>query len=86
MEFVDAPDGTRFVFAAMVEKVRNHVDRRGNDMAFVAISDTSYMIDSCVIFSRQYRNCRNLLKEENVVQVTGYKQGNSFILNKVEIL
>ena len=86
MEFVDAPDGSRFIFAAMVEKVKKHVDKNGNDMAFVAISDSSYMIDSCVIFSRQYGRCRHSLREENVVQVTGYKQGNSFILNKVENL
>ncbi len=86
IEFVDAPDGSRFIFASMVEKVRKHTDRNGNEMAFVAISDSSYMVDSCVIFSRQYGRFSDLLKEENVVRVTGYKQGNSFILNKVEKL
>jgi DNA polymerase-3 subunit alpha len=86
IEFVDAPDGSRFIFASMIEKVRKHVDKNGNDMAFVAISDSSYMVDSCVIFSRQYGRFHNLLKEENVVRVIGYKQGNSFILNKIERL
>ena len=52
-------------------------------MAFIAVSDSSYMIENCVIFASTYKNFGHLIEEGNVVMMSGKKSGNSFLINKV---
>ena len=57
-------------------------------MCFVSAVDTTGALDDIVIFSEAFEKYQNLLKENNLVMVNGYKDKNkgSLIINSLSQL
>jgi DNA polymerase-3 subunit alpha len=86
IEFPDAQNNQRMVFLAEIESVRDHKDKNGNNMAFVKLGDSSYSIDSCVMFSSTYKKFGALLVEGNCVIVVGRKNDGSYLIDSVKVI
>ena len=56
-------------------------------MAFISLSDSYGMIDSVIFFPEAYKQCRNILFDNNVIIVKGKKSknGDSLIVEKAFI-
>jgi DNA polymerase-3 subunit alpha len=59
----------------------------GSEMAFVSLSDSYGLIDSVIFFPEAYKECRNILFDNNVIIVKGKKSknGDSLIVEKAFI-
>jgi DNA polymerase III subunit alpha len=59
----------------------------GSEMAFISLSDSYGMIDSVIFFPEAYKQCRNILFDNNVIIVKGKKSknGDSLIVEKAFI-
>ncbi|CQR48120.1 DNA polymerase III subunit alpha [Paraliobacillus sp. PM-2] len=55
---------------AVVQKIKVIRTKRGDQMAFLTISDETYELDA-VIFPDQFRQVRRWLKEESFIDITG---------------
>jgi DNA polymerase-3 subunit alpha len=72
--------------AVQVNTVREHKTKKGENMAFLSIEDSSATIDSVVVFPEAYNQYRNVLYEGNTVIITGKpssKNDGSLIVEKV---
>lgn len=71
-EIENSPDGTRVAVAGEVTGVKEHIDTKGNTMAFV---DLSYGANTynCKIFSYMYVEFDELLKSRRPLMITGVK-------------
>lgn len=70
----------------VIEKVRKIKDRNHNEMCFLTVSDSSYMIDSVVVFSSTFNKIGWIIEEGKPVLITGKKDRDSFIVRKIEHL
>lgn len=83
-DFLRLRNGTRVNLGVLIEEVSRKDDRRGQPMAFLKISDDSYMLDSVVVFSSVYQKCGWILEEGKVLLVSGKKQDASLLVDNIE--
>ena len=69
------------VLKVRVDSVKSWIDKNGNEMAFVEISDASSTLKA-TIFSEGWQKFRHLLNEGSLIFVGG-KQMKSFIIERV---
>lgn len=86
IEFVDAKEGRQFRFLCIVEKVREHIDKNKNKMAFVTAGDATYCLDNIVVFARTFKEYGAALSPDKVVVMFGRKNNSSFIVEEVSYL
>lgn len=77
------------MIAGKIEKVETIIDKNGNKMAFVDISN-QYGMDNLLVFSNIWNNkninTKEKLQEGNLVQINGERSGDKFIVWNVEEL
>lgn len=71
----------RYRIIAMIERVKRHKTKKGDQMAFLEISDASGRLD-VVIFPRLYENTSHLLEKGALILIRGQmKEERSMIVN-----
>lgn len=65
-----SPD-MRFEIAVCIDKIKEHITKKGAPMAFVTARDNTYQMDNIVIFPRIFEECKNLLEAGNVIKISG---------------
>ena len=76
------PDGSGMIFPAYVSKIKKHVDKNDNEMAFLDITDGSFEA-SLTIFARQWARAKNLIVAGNCFVFKGTKnRGDNFLLSR----
>lgn len=83
-QFANQPDGECWS-GGTITKISQIIDKNGNDMAFVTIENKTDIIE-CIIFSYAFAKCKPLLLQNNIVKVTGIKEGSKIKVNKMELL
>ena len=63
-------DGQQVVVAGMVQRVRRHVTKKGDDMAFVTLEDLDGTCD-VVVFPRVWDSTKHLWQPEQILVVAG---------------
>jgi len=79
-------EGAKGNIGVVIDKIREIKDKNGNRMAFLTVSDETYMLDSVVVFASTYNNTAWILEEGRPVIIGGKKNKNSFIANKIDHL
>lgn len=70
----------------VIEGIKKFKDKNGNWMAFLTVSDETYMSESFVIFSKQFLNVGWIIEEGKPVLISGRKDKESFIVNNIDHL
>lgn len=73
--------------AVEIERIKVIKTKKGDEMAFLTIEDTSGSLDSTVVFPDTWEQYKNLLIESNTVLLMGeiqQKDRGSFIVNQVK--
>jgi len=81
--FKEYVEGDSVITAGSVVKVKKHRDRKGNMMGFSAI-DTQFGVVELVIFAREFKKFSHLLEGENMILVTGTKEGGKILVDKMK--
>lgn len=84
--FVKLRDKTKCTLGVIIDGVRKIQDKNGNMMAFLQVSDNTYMLDGMVVFSRQFTKLGWIIEEGKPVAITGRKDGESFLVDAIEHL
>jgi DNA polymerase III subunit alpha len=79
-------EGAKGSIGVVIDKIREIKDKNGNRMAFLTVSDETYMLDSVVVFASTYNKVAWILEEGRPVIISGRKNRNSFIANKIDHL
>lgn len=74
--------GTMFA-TCILHDVKEITDRNGNKMCFVTL-ETKYDIIKGVIFSRTYKQCKELIHENSMIKIYGKKDKGSLLINNLE--
>ncbi len=67
-------DGKTIRACGVITEMRTKTDKSGGKMAFFRLDDFSGSCD-CIVFSKNFKNISPVIKEENVVFVTGKVKG-----------
>lgn len=70
----------------VIEGVKKFKDKNGNWMAFLTLSDETYMMDTAVVFAKAYQQNGWIIEEGKPVLINGRKEKDSFFVNKIEHL
>jgi DNA polymerase III alpha subunit len=70
----------------VLESIKKLKDKNGNWMAFLTVSDETYMSEGFVIFSKQFQDNAWILEEGKPVLISGRKDNTSFIVHRIEHL
>lgn len=73
-------EGTPGAMGVVIEKVRTIKDKRGQWMAFLSVSDETYMLDNVVVFGSRYLSIGWIIEEGRPVLITGKKNKGSFVV------
>lgn len=85
--FLKIPDKTKCTVGVIVDKIKHNTDRNGGHMAFLEASDHTYMMDGVVVFASKFEQFKRFLEEEGrPLAITGRKDGESFLVDKIEDL
>ncbi|NLF00077.1 MAG: hypothetical protein GX601_03780, partial [Anaerolineales bacterium] len=66
----EEPNGQQVVVVAMVQRVRRHLTKKGDEMAFVSVEDLDTACD-VVVFPRLWRETRDLWEPERILILSG---------------
>ena len=66
----EEPTGSHVVVAGMVQRVRRHTTKKGNEMAFVVLEDIQGTCD-VVVFPRVWKVTKHLWQPERILVVSG---------------
>ena len=78
-------DGTEGALAVIIEKVKVIKDKNKNHMCFMTVSDDTYIMET-VVFSSTYKNYSWIIEEGKPVLIFGKKDGESFLVRKIDHL
>jgi DNA polymerase-3 subunit alpha len=73
---------------AIIDKIKTITTKKGDPMAFMSISDGSFMIDSAVVFTKPYLQYKDLIEEGRAIIATGRKdpKDGGFIVDSIKAL
>lgn len=77
-------DGTTLVQSLKIDKITKKIDKKQNEMAFVEASHQGCSV-RILVFSSLYRKIKALLVKDGQIVVTGKRDGNSIIANKITL-
>jgi DNA polymerase-3 subunit alpha len=66
----EEPNGQQVVVAGMVQRVRRHITKKGDEMAFVSLEDLQGACD-VVVFPRVWAQTKHLWQPDNILVVSG---------------
>lgn len=82
--------GGPLLIACQVDEVREHIikngPKKGGKMAFLKVSDSYGSLDSVLLFTEQWNQCKDVLIENNTVILVGVrdkKNKDTLVVNKV---
>lgn len=82
-------DNTNCLIAGIIEEVNILYDKKGNEMAFIYISNQSGRI-KCLAFSKTWKDKKLDLfsksKYGNIVMIRGKRSSNDCIINSMEVI
>lgn len=84
--FLRIRNNSNVCMGVIIEDIRKIIDKNGNDMCFMKVSDATYILDTVVCFSSAYQKCAWIMEPGKVVMINGKKQDTSLIVNSVEHL
>jgi len=67
----------------IIEAIREIKDKNGNRMAFVTVSDETYLLDSVVVFASFYDKVAWILKEGTPVLISGNKNRGGLVVKNI---
>ncbi len=79
-EVNELPDGTKIKIGALVVRIKKHVDKNGNEMAFVTLTDGDNNYD-LIIFSSSWGEYSDVVKKGRVYIFNVKISDTKFILN-----
>lgn len=85
-DFLRLKNKSNVSIASYIEEVRSIKDKNHKNMAFVKISDNTYMLDGVVVFSSVYEKVSMLLEAGNIMLVSGNKKDGSLLVNSIEAI
>jgi DNA polymerase-3 subunit alpha len=85
-DFLNRRSDTRVTLGVLIEEIRCIPDKRGRQMCFLKVSDSTYMLDGIVVFASVYDKCAWILEPGKVVMIRGKKQDTSLLVNTIEHL
>jgi DNA polymerase-3 subunit alpha len=85
-DFLKIRNKSSVCMGVIIESVKTIKDKKGNQMCFLSLSDSTYMIDSAVVFSRAYKDCSWIIEVGKPVLISGRKDNTSLFVNKIEHL
>ena len=85
-DFLRIRSGSRVTMGVLIEEIRKIRDKRNQEMCFLKISDSTYMLDSVVVFASVYKKCCWLLEPGKVLMIRGKKQDTSLLVDLIEHL
>jgi DNA polymerase-3 subunit alpha len=83
-QFTNQQDGECWT-GGTVTKVTQIVDKNSKNMAFVTIENKTDVVE-CIVFAYVYSKVKTLLIQNNIIKVTGRKEGSKIIANTIELL
>lgn len=84
--FPKLKDGTSGSMGVVIEKVRRIKDKNKNWMAFLTVSDDTYLLDSIVVFASFYQKISWIIEEGKPVLISGKKNRGSFLVKSIDHL
>jgi DNA polymerase III alpha subunit len=84
-DFLKLRDG-EVAIASLIEDVRVIQDKNHNQMAFLNLSDHTYMLDNVVVFASTYPKVAWILEPGKVALVKGRKKDSTLLVNSIEHL
>jgi DNA polymerase-3 subunit alpha len=84
--FPKLKDGTSGAIGVVIEKVRKIKDKRGRWMAFLTVSDDTYIIDTVVVFASVFDKLAWIIEEGRPVLITGRKNNGSLLVKSIDHL
>lgn len=84
--FPKLKEGTSGALGVVIEKIRKIKDKRKRWMAFLTVSDDTYILDSVVVFASSYDKIAWILEEGKPVLITGRKNNGSLLVKAIDHL
>lgn len=84
-DFSEYKDGTKMSIVGIVTNAREHIDKKGNKMAFLTLENKKCVF-GLTCFSWQYKKFESILKEGYALRVFGKKDGKSILVDNVEVI
>jgi DNA polymerase III alpha subunit len=84
--FLRLKEGTPVNVAVVIEEVKKFKDKNGNWMAFLTVSDETYMFESVVVFSKAFNENGWIIEEGKPVLLSGRKNKDSLVAWKIDHL
>jgi len=90
LELAKSLDINEAVLCCVIENVKHIKTKRGDNpgqpMCFLTLSDSTYAINTAVVFPNVYKNLKGLCKEDFVCMFSGYKKNGSFVIQDIQKL
>jgi DNA polymerase-3 subunit alpha len=82
-----ARSGQSYEIAVVIDAVKRILTKKSDPMAFLTVSDNTYVLDNIVVFPSQFEEHEKMLEESNVVMLRGKMDGRgSLIVNNISRL
>ena len=85
-DFLRLRSKTQVTLGVLIEEVRKIKDKRGNEMCFMKVSDSTYMLDGVVVFSSTFKKCGWIIEPGKAVMLSGKKDDTSLLVNSIDHL
>lgn len=85
-DFLRLRNNSKVSLGVIIEDVRKIKDKNKNEMCFLKISDSTYMLDGVVCFASVYGKVAWILEQGNAVLIKGKKRNESLLVDYVEHL
>lgn len=86
VNFLNLPTNSKVAIGVVIEDVRTLKDKNGNMMAFLKVSDNTYMLDGIVVFASSYTKCGWIIEPGRAVLIKGKKRDVSLLVDSIEHL
>lgn len=87
LDFAKAVDGVRGSMCCVVDSVRHTKTKKGKNpgqpMCIMKISDSTYCIDSAIVFPDVYIEYKDICREDLIVRVSGYKKNGILVVEEI---
>lgn len=85
-DFLRLRNDSHVALGVLIEEVRKIKDKNGNWMAFLKVSDSSYMLDGAVVFASSFHKIGWIMEPGNVILLKGKKRDTSLLVDFAEHL
>lgn len=84
LDFAKGLNGVKVNICCVIDTVRHTKTKKGNNpgqpMAILKISDSTYSLDSVLVFPDAYMKLKSMCKENLIISISGYKKNGIFVV------